>query len=445
MMENRVKTTITDRKLIDISNHEHIVLGLSGGPDSVCLFHCLYALREALNITIYPVHINHKFRPVAAEEDQEYVENICREKGLICASFEVDCNAIAKQQGISGEEAGRNARYDAFYKVATRIMMENNIGPDRVKIAVAQNANDQAETILMRIMRGTGTDGLAGIEYEREGQLGVKIIRPLLDAKRKDIEDYCEENKLYPRFDHTNKQPVYTRNKIRLELIPNMERNFNPNITDTLNRLSAIAKEDKNFMDSVVNKLMQEPLELEIVQNQFPAIRKRLLIKGLEEAGLDQGITWAHMEAADKLIMEGRTGTCVNLPKGYRVTIAYEKILFTREETKPESSQTKPGMEESLNMWFDGLLLRTRKPGDYIVLKNVGGRKKIQDMFIDMKVKKELRDLVPMLCRDNEVLWILGDDMTGLETGVAKGRNSANYQVTPEIRERIFVEYNKKM
>jgi len=451
MMKNRVKNTIADKKLIDRSRHEHIVLGLSGGPDSLCLFHVLLQLQMDLNITIHPVHVNHKFRPVAAEDDQAYVEEFCARHGLECSTFVYDCNSIAKEQGISGEEAGRNARYEAFYKVGRRVMEKNRIGPDRVKIAVAQNSNDQAETLLMRILRGTGPDGLAGIEYKRAGTGGMEIIRPLLDVKRKDIEKYCEKNKLQPRFDHTNEQPVYTRNKIRLQLIPFIEKSFNPNITETLNRLSIIAKEDKDFMESIVSDLLETDLGLEKIREQHPAIRKRIIIRKLEEIGLEQGITQAHLEAADKLITEGKTGSLIHLPKGYRILMDYGEIRFIKEELNLKSdadsnpSETDVKQSETGTDWTEGLVLRTRQPGDYIVLKGVGGRKKIQNVFVDMKIKKEFRDIIPMLCMGSEVMWIIGDDITGLKTGIKKGRTNENYQLEEETIKRIFVEFNEKM
>jgi len=448
MIKNRVKNTIVDKKLIDNRNYEHIVLGLSGGPDSLCLFHVLLQLQNDLNIMIHPVHINHKFRPGAAEEDQAFVEEFCTDNGLECVTFIYDCNLIAKEQGISGEEAGRNARYEAFYKVGKRIMEENKIGPEKIKIAVAQNLNDQAETILMRILRGTGPDGLAGIEYMREGTGGIKIIRPLLDAKRKDIDKYCEENNLHPRFDHTNEQPVYTRNKIRLQLIPFIEKSFNPNITETLNRLSVIAKEDKDFMNTIVSGFIKDDLRLAELRQQHPAIRKRIVIRKLEEIGLEQGITRSHIEAADKLITEGKTGSSINLPNGYRILIDYDRLHFVKEDLNEKlktgiiinQNQSETGID-----WIEGMELRTRRPGDYIVLKGVGGRKKIQDAFVDMKVKREFRDKIPMLCKGNEVMWILGDDMTRLGTGLQKGRISENYVIDEETRQRIFIEYNKEL
>ena len=417
----------------------------------MCLFHVLLQLQAELDITIHPVHVNHQFRPGAAEEDQKFVEEFCFEQGMTCSTFVVDCNSIAKEQGISGEEAGRNARYKAFYQVGRSVMAENGIGPEQVKIVVAQNANDQAETLLMRILRGTGPDGLAGIEYKREGEDEIEIIRPLLDIKRKDIEQYCEENRLAPRFDHTNEQPIYTRNKIRLQLIPFLEKNFNPNITETINRLASIAKEDKDFMEAIVADLLKgnggekNAINLDLLRKQHPAIRKRIILKKLEGIGLEQGIGRAHLEAADKLILEGKLGAIIHLPKGYRVLIGEEEVGFIKEKIDTRETDRVDNRLVSQPNRLNGLVLRTRQPGDYIVLKGVGGRKKIQDLFVDMKIKKELRDHIPMLCQGNQVMWILGDDITGLETGMKKGRISEGHPLEEETIKRIFVEYNKKL
>ena len=226
---------------------EHIVTGLSGGPDSVCLFHVLLSLQEELDLKLYPVHINHKFRPGAAERDQDYVENLCAEHGLRCTTVVRDCGRLAAELGMTDEEAGRKVRYDAFRSVAEEIAAgrdgESPVSPEHIKIAVAQNANDQAETILFRLLRGTGPDGLAGIAYSRsEGRF--RVIRPVLDITRSEIESYCRDNRLDPVIDHTNSETVYARNRIRLELLPLLERDYNPGIMSALVRLGRIAADD---------------------------------------------------------------------------------------------------------------------------------------------------------------------------------------------------------
>jgi tRNA(Ile)-lysidine synthase len=205
----------------------------------VCLFSVLNELKDDLGITLHAVHVNHGFRPGAADEDQKYVETLCAECGVESTSFLYDCNAIAEEHGLSSEEAGRKVRYESFLKIAAELV-QKGIPEEKIKIAVAHNADDQAETVLFRLLRGTGTDGLAGMAYSRM-EKNICVIRPLLDTWREDIEAYCAAQGLNTRTDHTNLQPIYTRNKIRLDLIPYLQDNFNANIMETLGRLSRIA------------------------------------------------------------------------------------------------------------------------------------------------------------------------------------------------------------
>jgi len=252
MITERVRNTIINNHLIE--KGEHIVIGLSGGPDSVCLFHILCQLREELGIRLYAVHINHGLRPGAADEDQKYTEDLCARYQVPCRTFSFDVTRIARESGMSSEDAGRKVRYQSFFEVADQI--ENETGGS-IKIAVAQNMNDQAETVLMRILRGTGTEGLVGIEYLRT-EKNRGIIRPLLDVTRAEIELYCKENGLDPRIDLTNLEPIYTRNKIRLELLPYLSENYNGNIVAALNRLSRIAKEDKDYFGRFTETILEK-------------------------------------------------------------------------------------------------------------------------------------------------------------------------------------------
>ncbi len=240
MMDIKRKVLDTIKKNNLIEDGAHIVIGLSGGPDSVCLFDVLCELAGEHDWKLHPVHINHKFRPGAAEEDAEYVRGLAASRGWPAAIYEVDCLEMAAREGLTAEEAGRKARYEAFAGQARAI------GGD-VVIAVAQNANDQAETILFRILRGTGIDGLSGIAYKRyEGD--IPVVRPLLDVPRKDIEEYLAARGIEPRIDYTNSEVTYTRNRIRLELIPYLAEHFNENIIETVNRLGRNAACDRDFI-----------------------------------------------------------------------------------------------------------------------------------------------------------------------------------------------------
>ena len=325
MLIDRVRQTIKTHDLIQTG--DHIVLGLSGGPDSTCLFHVLRRLAGEMDLTIHPVHVNHRFRPGAAEEDQAYVEALCAKAGTSCVTFVVDCPAMAKELDLTPEEAGRKARYDAFVETA------KTVDAPRVSIAVAQNADDQAETILHRIIRGTGPDGLSGIAYRRyEGEFPV--IRPLLDVPREEIEDYCRENGLDPVTDHTNGEPTYTRNRIRLELLPVLKE-YNENIVSGLARLARIAASDREYLQGETEKAfarlkVEEDAGITLDREGLAALpdtlRHRVVLYAFERIGLDQDITEERLDAADRIIEKKQAPKTVEFPHGYRLTVRKGRV-----------------------------------------------------------------------------------------------------------------------
>lgn len=384
-MDVKQKVFETIKKHDLLQNGMHIVLGLSGGPDSVCLFDVLCEIACEMNLTIHPVHVNHKFRPGAAEEDQEYVEALCRQRGLVCRSFVVDCNQLAREEGLTSEEAGRKARYEAFIKTAAEIA--GHAAQEKIVIAVAQNANDQAETILFRVLRGTGTDGLAGIAYKRyEGD--VPVIRPLLDVTREEIENYCEARNLSPRIDHTNKEAIYARNKIRLELLPYLAENFNANIIETIDRLGRNAACDKEFLNEEAERALAATLvregdaceesgkrkdgdlregggtrgdngareakavregdgeregerkhdgveaeaEREIfaskIKSLHRAVRMRVYNKVLTGIGMTENITEAQLSAVERVLFSESPSAACDLADGYRAAKVYDRLRF---------------------------------------------------------------------------------------------------------------------
>ena len=378
MLIDRIRKTIEEHDLA--GRGQHIVLGLSGGPDSVCLFHVLMRLQERLGITVHPVHLNHKFRPGEAERDQRYVEELCRRMGVECRVFTIDCAALAKELSVTGEEAGRMARYDVFYETAEDIVQTLVSGGSdpkearkKVSIAVAHNANDQVETILFRLLRGTGTDGLAGMAYRRS-ERGFDVIRPLLDADRQSIEEYCEKNGLAPVTDHTNNEMLYARNRIRLELLPFLRKGYNENIDETLLRLGRIATEDKDYLWEQVEKAYGETLLQEgtaqaadtadaahdasgagadgegekiasgatengaaniVVMDRAKlsalhgAIRHRLVMKAFAQIGLDKDISEERLKAADAVIEKKQAPKVVEFPHGYRLEVARGRVVFS--------------------------------------------------------------------------------------------------------------------
>ncbi|HYE67937.1 MAG TPA: tRNA lysidine(34) synthetase TilS [Anaerovoracaceae bacterium] len=482
MITDKVKNTILNNGLIE--KGEHIVIGLSGGPDSVCLFHILCQIRQEMDIPLHAVHINHGLRPGAADEDQKYAETLCAEYQVPCHSFSFDVNRIARESGISSEDAGRQVRYQSFFEVAEQIAAETG---GSVKIAVAQNMNDQAETILMRILRGTGTDGLCGIEYLRTEKGRGVIIRPLLDISRDEIEAYCRDNCLDPQIDLTNLEPIYTRNKIRLELLPYLSKNYNANIVMALNRLSKIAKEDKDYFGQGVDEAIAEhvvfkekeraSIPLDILRGEHPAIRHRIVKRIFESIGLSKDITATHLDQADRLLREGKTSSVIDFTAGFAICISYNAVEFYKKKDKNyidfeykinmegitdiselnavigvkilrrQEWEDLVGKEKELKkgsntcrLSFDKLkeggqdpVLRTRRQGDYIVPLGMQGRKKLQDFFVDEKYSREERDRIPILCLGPEVIWVVGS------------RINENYKVDDHTERIILLEYSSKI
>lgn len=239
MLEEKVLKTIQRYNMLQ--DGDKVVIGVSGGPDSMTLLNILNNLKEKLNINLYVAHINHMIRK-ETDEETEYVKDFCAKINVEFFAKKVKVEEEAKKQKIGTEEAGRNIRYEFFEEVAKKIGAN--------KIATAHNSNDNAETVLMNIIRGTSVSGIKGIDKVRDG----KFIRPIIECSRDEIEEYCKEQNLNPKYDKTNDENIYTRNKIRNMLIPFLKKEFNPNIVDGINRLSQIATEEEQFINKTVEK-----------------------------------------------------------------------------------------------------------------------------------------------------------------------------------------------
>ena len=399
-----VKNTITSRGLI--KRGDYVLLGLSGGPDSLCLLHVLSELRYELGFEMSAVHINHGIRGKEADEDAKWVVQHCKENGISCTMVQANVPLYAEKLHLTEEEAGRKVRREIFGFIAYGILadkvpqghpalpLRNSIKgpggikthPNSVRIALAHNADDQAETVLMRILRGTGTRGLAGIRYsspmddaldrlvaslsrgkpsddtdkaaelskrlEEIKTLDISMIRPLLDVSREDIEAFCTENQLQPRIDHTNAETDYTRNKIRLELLPLLAENYNPNIKQTLVRLAANASEDEDALAAISQAALLESekvlalafsheddgakktgatgsgsllesisLDAGLLRGMQPAVFKRVIVSEFEKLGLDEGISAVHLNALHGAVMKNIGGKTIEFPGGHTATL----------------------------------------------------------------------------------------------------------------------------
>ena len=245
-IKEKVEKTILKYDLIE--NGDKIILGVSGGPDSMCMLNILKDLQNTnlkkLNYEIIVAHVNHMIREEAIE-DEKYVEDYCKKNNIEFYSKSIDIPKIVNTKKIGEEEAGRIARYEFFDELLEKTKAN--------KIAIAHNKNDREETVLMNELRGSGLSGLKGIEPRRG-----KYIRPLIEIEREEIEKYCEENKLEPRIDKTNFENIHTRNKLRNCLIPYIKKEFNPNIIETINRLSEIVTEQEKYIDEIVREKYEE-------------------------------------------------------------------------------------------------------------------------------------------------------------------------------------------
>lgn len=296
-MKSKVIETIKRYNLIQIG--DKIVLGVSGGPDSISMLDILKDVKDEYKLEIYVAHINHMIRE-EADGDEKYVQQYCEKHNIKCFVKRVDVQQIAKTEKIGTEEAGRNIRYQFFEEVL------KEVGAN--KIAIAHNKNDKIETIIMNLLRGSGLSGLKGIEPIRDN----KFIRPLIECERQEIEQYCEQQKLNPRIDKTNFENEYTRNKIRNIVVPYIKQEFNPNIIETLDRLSQVATDESNYIDLQTQKIYQKlliekgpeeiSLRLKEFNEQDKVIKSRIILLAVKDVmGSTQRIEKIHIEDIIKL------------------------------------------------------------------------------------------------------------------------------------------------
>ena len=432
---------------------DRVVLGVSGGADSVCLLFVLLALKEALDLQLYVVHVNHGIRKDAAE-DAAYVKGICQENRIPFFLYEKNIPSIARERGCSEEEAGRQVRYEAFAEV----LQEQN----GTKIAVAHNSNDRAETMLFHLFRGTGLTGLSGIRPVRD-----RIIRPILCLERTEIEAYLTERGIAYQHDSTNDTDDYTRNKIRHNILPYAEQEIVRGCVGNMNRTADILEETENYIEEQVKKAIPECivaknkedtlflLDRQKVLQEHGLIQKRIILQLLKELSpMHKDITATHVE--DILSLFTREGNrSIHLPYGIRGSRQYDRVLLERKREEAGVKKWEPAVieldtlsaqevvispgrgqklflkvisvdEEGINCkdipqnqytkWFDYdkikecLMFRTRQKGDFLCIKGSEAlqHKKLKDYMIAEKIPKQRRDELPLLAEGSHVLWLIG-------------------------------------
>lgn len=442
----------------------HVLVACSGGPDSLALLDILLRLRRRLNLVLTVAHFEHGIRGAASEADARFVEAFCRERGVPCCIGHGDVPAVAKEQGKSLELMARELRYAFLWRTLERC------GAD--VLATAHHADDQAETVLMRILRGTGIDGLAAMR-PREG----KKIRPLLFARREAILAYCRERRLQPRHDATNDIPDATRNLLRLRVLPYLQQACNPGVARSLCQLAELARADSDFLEQQLEEIWpyltrEENDERRIVlvslRRQHPALQRRALRRLFAEtAGNGRDLSFSHVEELRLLALSAQaTGKTLDLPGGIEAHFTHNRLILRR--ALPEGGHERDGglsmpipvaipgstacggmaIEATLlellpedvgsrGFYLDAsalrcgpLVLRHRQPGDFIGL--AGGRKKLKDVLIDDKIPREARANLLLLAIGHEVLWIVGR------------RRTNHYPVTDHTKRILYFQIKEK-
>ena len=422
-MREKVKNYIQSHQLC--TPGETITVGLSAGVDSTALFHILCSLREELNIRIQAVHVDHMLRGADAQADAMLAGNMARQAGVPFFLFHCDVAQSAKMGHMGVEEAGRLMRYDALRKAARG-----------GRIAVAHHQDDQAETVLMHLCRGSGMSGLVGMR-PRDGD----IIRPLLCCRKEEILAYCRENELIWHEDATNYEADCVRNQFRLQVMPLLEEIY-PGASQHISSAAEILRQEEDLLSSMAEETLQNIVEQEkskycldvTALEKLPrALRRRVLLLSMAKAmGSKKDLGTKHLEAVEYLL-QAESGKHVSLPKGIQARKEYDQLVFEKPVSQREFSylcpigevtripeanisvEVLPFLEKNrkkgcrILLDYDKIkdkfiICRSRKPGDRILLKT--GHKKIKDILIDAKVPRSLRESMPCFLCGEEVAAI---------------------------------------
>lgn len=418
---NRVRALIQKEQML--SRGDSVLVGLSGGADSVALFRVLLELREEYGITVSCAHVNHGLRGETAHRDRKFSEDLCRKFDVPIAVLEEDVATYARQHQLSVEDAGRKIRY-AFFKTQ-----------NTQKIAVAHTKDDSAETVLMNLLKGNLPLGIAPCREV--------IIRPLLCVTKKEIYNYL--NYLGQDFvtDETNFTTDYTRNQIRLELIPYLEEKFNTNFTNTVYHSSDVLYREQQFLEKKTAELYQNAireekpfvvLSSEALKKADEVLTKRVIRRAYYQiCPYGESISYEHLEDVYRLCQSGQKGKKISLPGGivgllsgdFLVVKPAEQKVLSKAVPKPETSvfcecfdcNICLSKKEKPNARFcypirirkgDSVTIRQRCDGDKLYFHNVKIHKKLSDFFIDKKIPLHERDRIPLICVNGCVRVVMG-------------------------------------
>lgn len=434
MLKKKFIETIKEYQMFEPG--ELVLVAVSGGADSTALLNLLHSLREELKISLHVAHLNHLLRRGDAELDVKFVEGLAQKMEIPISVEAVEVARLAEQEKLGIEEAARIARYDFFERTAAKVGAK--------KIAVGHTADDNIETFLMRLLRGSGLKGLCGIPPKRG-----KIVRPLIKVWRREIEDYVGSLKLVPRRDHTNYESRYMRNSVRLKLVPQLKI-YNLNIKEIILQTILLLTEDNLFLENKAAEALGEAmisqntgevkLSLEKVKRLESTLQRYLLRLAIEKIKGDlTRLSFTHIhEILSKLEASERWE--LHLPEGIYVIGERGELTVCRE--KPASREIKPfryvlpipgevkleeigrvvrgsfaekierGSDSTAFVDYNALgkevVIRNKLPGDRFSPLGVRGTKKLQDFFVDEKIPAEERDRIPVVESAGKIIWVAG-------------------------------------
>jgi tRNA(Ile)-lysidine synthase len=434
-MIKKVIKTIEKYKLFD--KKDRVVVALSGGPDSTALLVALAQIAKLLDFSIIVAHYNHGLRGTSSDEDEKYSQELAEKFGLIFISGKMDQKL--RQKGQSPEDFYRQQRYQFLNKVAEDYNAQ--------KIALGHNVQDQAETVLLNLLRGSGLEGLKGILPMRDG----KFIRPLIEVSRSEIIDFLSEAGISYCQDSSNESNIYLRNKIRFELIPYLQDKFNPKIEENLAQMAEILRQDDDYIRNSVQEAMESTyiqnqpnggisLNIEYVMGLAPAIRSRLFKKILESLSPEKnGFSFINIKALEGLTQVTGSGKRISLPFGIEAKREYDNLILTRDNTGlkqvdyeypvnipgiihvKEINRTisiekifrdKMDLQSKNKVYLDldkiqqPVILRNRRDGDRFQPLGMKGRQKIKSLFINQKILRDKRNEIMLLVDQSSVIWI---------------------------------------
>ena len=436
-IRQRVLRTISEHGMMD--RGDRIIAAVSGGPDSVALLSLLVELRRRLGIRLHVAHLDHGLRGGDSRADARYTRRLARRLGLPVTVGRA-CLPDRPRGGL--EEAARTARYGFLERVADEQQAR--------RIATGHTADDQAETVLMRLLRGAGSEGLAGIPPVRG-----RIVRPLIDVRRPQIEGYLRRCRLRPRQDATNRQMDRLRNRVRGELIPLLERRYQPGIVEVLNRIARLESEEAGYFRSRARAALKARaqrlskgkivLDLNGFEDYFKIGEKYLFRELIERLKGDlRGIESLHLEQLVELAGRGSSGSRLSLPGGIMAERSRDGLIFVREPAKLFCRTVKlpgrtrlegsgwvfrsrlikkdrrfqlPAEGDAYQAFFDWsrlrgpFVLRSRRPGDRFHPLGRKGSCKLSDFFIDRKIPRALRDDLPLLVGRDGIIWVAGGEI----------------------------------